>query len=702
MELPQLIDLLDETIYLCDIETYEMYYINKAGMASIGPGIKLPYVGKPCYYVLQGRDAPCPFCTNHMLTQDEFYVWEHKNELLNKHYLLKDKLVRLPAGRKARMEIAIDITEKQNLNEKIKEKLELETLLVACLRYLSPPNPFSEGIQMVLADIGRFHRADRAYIVEFDYDENIAANTYEWCAEGIESELEHLQGVALSDINTAMDWLHDARVIDIRDVAALEHSDPKLYKVLAPQKIDSLLAVPLCVKDEIVGMLGVDNPRRRHTPELMESLSFFVVSDLKKRIAEAALTRTRQYDSLTGLKNYDSYKNCMAELRAAPPESLGLIVADMNGLKQINHQYGPAYGDTYLIRLSRLLERCLPQAKLFRMAGDEFIAVWEEVPHADFQEAVSLLEHLLENEKDFSVSLGVTWSDQDIDVDVMASYADRLLTLRKQDFCQAGEVVSVNSLLQDDFRDALQEGQFLPFLQPKANIRNGKLTGAEMLVRRFDPVRGIVPPAEFIVRLERTGLIKYLDFYMIESACALLAKWAARGLRPFRLSVNVSRVTLMEPHFVSRLLEIRKKYSFPQGCLELEATERIGKIEQETLVSTAATLRREGFAISLDDFGAEYSSLSLLATLDMDTVKLDKSLIDEIDRNKKSAALAECVINICHRFGMECVAEGVETERQREVLRRMACDDMQGYLLSKPIPVDQFEEKYGSELFTKA
>lgn len=701
MELPQLIDLLDETIYLCDPETYEMLYINKAGMESIGQYIETPYAGKPCYKVLQGLDSPCPFCTNRLLTEDSFYVWENTNKRLGKHYILKDKFVRLSDGRMARMEMAIDITEKQTLGENIRKKLEMETALVSCLRYLSPPNDFNDAIRLVLGELGAFHQADRAYIIEFSYEQNFASNTYEWCADGVEPQQRCLQRLDLKLMRPALDFLREKRVIHLPEIEACQSKAPALYSMLKAQDIQSLMLVPLCIKDRIVGMLGVDNPRRRRQPELMESLSFFVVSDLKKRLIEKELFHTRQYDALTELKNYDSYMDCMETLRAQPPAALGVVTADINALKQINHRYGPAFGDTYIGRVARFLEEAFPQAKIFRIGGDEFEVIWENPSHADFQEAVTLLEHLLKKEQDFTVSVGSTWAGCQIDVDAMVNYADQLMTLRKQDFYRNNVSMAhqSNSLLQEDLVAALREGLFVAYLQPKANTASGKISGAEILVRRRDPERGMIPPAEFIVHLEQEGLIKYLDFHMIEKTCALLASWTARGARLIPVSVNVSRVTLMEPDFIDRLLEIQGRYRFPRQYLELEATERIGKIERQTLLETAAGLRREGFTITLDDFGAEYSSLSLLTTLDMDVVKLDKSLIDEIDKSDKSAALAECIVNICHRFGMRCIAEGVETETQREVLRRISCDDIQGYLLSRPIPVAEFEKKYGAQLF---
>lgn len=703
MELPQIIDLLDETIYLSDLDTYEMLYINKAGLESIGSRITLPYKGQPCYRVLQGQESPCSFCTNHLLTEDRFYVWENTNALLGKHFLLKDKLICV-SGRRVRMEVAIDITEKEQVSESVREKLESELALVSCLRYISPPNSFEEGVRMVLGELGAFHRADRAYIIEFDHEENLAVNTYEWCTEGVKSQKENLQSVSLEDLRMIIDLLEKDRLFSLDNVESLRNIGPAAYRLLHMQGIRSLLTFPLCVKDEVVGLLGVDNPRRRQDSDLMESLSFFLVSDLKKRRVEEELFHTRQYDSLTELKNYDSYIESLDYLRVNPPASLGVVTADINALKQINQRYGPAYGDTYIGRVARLLEQAFPGGSVFRVGGDEFEVLWNNVPHAEFMESMGLFEHLIGNENDFTVSVGSTWADQNVDVDMMINYADRVLSLRKQDYYQTNqeELPNKNTLLQETLQASLKAGQFLPYLQPKADTETGEITGAEMLVRRLDPERGIVPPAEFIICLENEGLIKHLDFYMIEQTCSLLAGWVARGARPIRISVNVSRVTLMEPGFLQRLLEIRCKYAFPQQCLELEVTERVGKIERETLLETVASLRREGFSISLDDFGAEYSNLSLLTMLEVDVVKLDKSLIDGVAENKKSAALAECIVNLCHKFGMKCIAEGVETQTQRAVMRRFGCDDIQGYLLSKPIPIQEFEKKYENQLFDKA
>lgn len=197
-----LVEQLDALIYLVDLQTYEVLYINEMGKKLFGPG---QVVGQPCYRVLQGRDAPCPFCTTARLTKDAFHVWEYTNPLTGRHYLLKDKLAEW-RGKTVRLEVAMDITEKENVSRGVRNKLEMQRALVDCVRTFYAASNFNEAIVTILRIVGQIHQADRAYIFEYagnDQGRTICKNTHEWCAEGVEPQIDKLQSVT---IDLLPDW----------------------------------------------------------------------------------------------------------------------------------------------------------------------------------------------------------------------------------------------------------------------------------------------------------------------------------------------------------------------------------------------------------------------------------------------------------------------------------------------------------------
>lgn len=196
--------------------------------------------------------------------------------------------------------------------------------------------------------------------------------------------------------------------------------------------------------------------------------------------------------------------------------------------------------------------------------------------------------------------------------------------------------------------------------------------------------------------LENDKSIRYLDYYVFESVCRLLARWRAEGLKAYPVAINFSRLTITDPAFFEQLTSIRQKYQVPFDLLEIEITESMDSMGMEELKLIVQRIRRLGFKVALDDFGAKYTNLSLLAQVEMDVIKLDKSLVDHLEDSDKNRRLVESVVDYCRYLSVRLVAEGVENEGQRELLRQMHCDFIQGYLMAKPMPVSEFEEKYYS------
>lgn len=231
------------------------------------------------------------------------------------------------------------------------------------------------------------------------------------------------------------------------------------------------------------------------------------------------------------------------------------------------------------------------------------------------------------------------------------------------------------------------------FLQPKSNIKNQKVIGAEALARKRGPKGELIPPYEFIPQLEQEKLISFIDFFMLEEVCRFLEMLHEEGNTSFKISVNMSRVTMAENDYIQRIIEISDKYHFCRRQLEFEITESSQTMDNMRMEEDVLRLKELGFGISLDDVGTEYSSIPMLTLEGIDTVKLDRSFIVKMT-NPKVDKLISYVIEMSHGIGLDVVAEGVETDGERKKLEQKKCDMYQGFLLSKPIPAAEFKEKF--------
>lgn len=248
----------------------------------------------------------------------------------------------------------------------------------------------------------------------------------------------------------------------------------------------------------------------------------------------------------------------------------------------------------------------------------------------------------------------------------------------------------------------LANGEFETWLQPKLNLSNGCVTGAEALVRWNDPKVGLVPPMEFIPVMEKSGFVKKVDFFIFEECCKILRKWIDSGKNPIRISSNFSRLHLNNDHFVEDLLEITSKYNVSPCYFEIELTETIVFEDLKNFVNVNKSLRNAGFLFAIDDFGSGYSSLNMLSELDVDIIKLDRSFFgDEYFPNQNRQNVIESMVHLGKELGCEIIIEGVENEAQLEFVCRIGCNMAQGYVTSKPIPINEFEEKYIHNDFCK-
>lgn len=697
-----LLNEISELVYVSDPETYELLFVNQTGCQTLHLE---NYKHKKCYEILQGKTSPCEFCTNDRLCDDNFYTWEFTNPSIGRHFLLKDKIIQW-RGKTARMEIAFDITELELQKQELKNMLDVQTLITNCVRMLYAVDNLDQTINAVLTQIGEFLVSDRAYV--FEIKDELMNNTHEWTAPGISPQLEKLQQLDLSLIS---DWLpffekNDCIIID--DVEQLQKTNPAAYATLHAQEITSLIAAPIFLDNKLAGYIGIDNydsEKIKNSSYLLLSMSIFLSYAIRHRNHVDMLHRLSYHDLLTNALNRNAFMDVLSQFKPGQYASAGIIYIDINGMKEINDFYGHHQGDKILITTVAKVFNLFKPDELFRIGGDEFVIITYDLTETDFYEKFNLLRNIFckKTNLPFSIATGSCWVKSPSDLNSLLQQADSAMYTDKKKFYYGKEKTSRYRHNLDDIlnlanysalQEALTAGQFCIYFQPKISLDTEEFIGSEALIRYINQAGEIIAPNNFIPILEEARLIKMLDLYVFEEVCKQINIWKERKLRVKPVSINLSRSTLSYHFLADQLLALITKHNIDISLLELEVTETAEVDNQLVFSQALEKLKEYGFSISIDDFGVRNASLSLFTTINFDILKLDRSLVKTLAQNQKARILIRSLAVICSDLGIKLIAEGVETLEQLDILKELRCNEVQGYLFSKPLPLNDFENKY--------
>ncbi len=436
-----------------------------------------------------------------------------------------------------------------------------------------------------------------------------------------------------------------------------------------------------------------------------------------RKAAEEEITRLAFFDPLTQLPNRRLLMDRLQHALVSSGRSRGhgaLMFIDLDQFKTLNDTRGHDKGDKLLQQVAQRLAGCVREVDtVARLGGDEFVVMLEGLSQ-NAQEAAQQAEHvgekilawlrqpflLDEDEVSSTPSIGVTlFVGRQTSIDELLKQADLAMYQSKA----AGRntlhffdptmqaLVAERAAQEARLREALRERQFVLYYQPQLQGTD-RVVGVEALVRWHHPQRGIVSPQEFITLAEETGLILPLGLWVLETACAQLAQWATRAAtQHLTLAVNISPSQLRQADFVAQLQAILQRTGADPKRLKLELTESLLVSDVEHTIAKMTALQAQGVGFSLDDFGTGYSSLSYLKRLPLDQLKIDQSFVRDILVDPNDAAIARMVVVLAESLGLSVIAEGVEVEAQRELLAQLGCHAYQGYLFSRPLPLEEFE-----------
>jgi len=426
-----------------------------------------------------------------------------------------------------------------------------------------------------------------------------------------------------------------------------------------------------------------------------------------RRQVQEQLAYQAHYDALTGLPNRVLFNDRVAQALAQARRkhsALAVMFFDLDRFKEVNDTLGHAVGDELLREAAKRLRQCVRAGDTAaRVGGDEFGVILTEIAHPQDARLVAekivramAAPHYLEGHEAFvSASIGIAMFPLDgEDRESLVRNADAAMFRAKRAgrnsfrFYTAAmnERAMENMLLENDLRHALERNEFEIHYQPKAIITGGELAGFEALLRWRRPASALVSPAQFIPMLEDSGLIVPVGDWIIGAVCAQLSAWQKAGLRPVPVSVNLCAKQFLHHDIAAVIDAALLDHGVDPDLLDIEITESDAMQDPELVVGILQRLRQRGIRVAIDDFGTGYSSLGYLKRFPLDALKIDRSFVTGLPDDAEDVSIAQAVIGMAHSLGLKVVAEGVETEEQRRFLAAHGCDQMQGYLLSRPVP----------------
>jgi len=431
------------------------------------------------------------------------------------------------------------------------------------------------------------------------------------------------------------------------------------------------------------------------------------------RRAEAQIRYNAEHDHLTGLANRSLFQaaaeKSIAACGSGSDHTAALVLMDLDGFKNANDLFGHAVGDQLLVQTARFLAGLIgPGDLVARLGGDEFAIVQHSTPQPEA--AIDLAERVLSglspmiawgHRVEFSASLGIAPLDQVADYETLLRRADLALYDAKKSgrntwrlFEPAMEAAHLAArFLEDDLRTGIERRQFSLVYQPFVATHDLDVRGFEVLLRWRHPLRGDIPPSQFIPLAERTGSIAALSEWVLREACAEAVRWRS----PLRLSINISPIHFLQGDLPGLVRAVAHDTGIDMHRLDLEITETAVIRDIEAAQRIFAALRDLGVRVVLDDFGAGYSSLQILKSLPFDKIKIDQSLLKGVGRSEQADAIISAILRLAQTLDLATIAEGVETEEQVAVLRRESCHELQGYLFGTPEPIGAYAEIVGEK-----
>lgn len=554
-------------------------------------------------------------------------------------------------------------------------------MVLECMGMMLSAGSARDSLNGVLRRIGEYYRADRVYILILTEDKQIMTMLNEWVRPGKCGIQQSISGKRTVDFPVIANYAkHPEKVL--------------LTRKEGEQNIWQYVIFPMDGGKDAEQMLCIENPQKdlEHTAFIDKLLPF--LGRERERFQDVQMKRS-PLERFAALPNMDDCMNVLYTIEPAEYSSLGIMMVDVPEYEKLKNLRGFEYGRQLLVHISEVLQTVFDKSLLFHTKETEFLVLCTNVVYNTFLDLSARAKQMIGRRNRGLFRMGCTWSDG------IFSARDLMKKARSIMECDKPEAYvrpsdNQNRLLEQDVLSRLQaKGSMTIYLQPKIDMRDGRLMGAEALVRILDTEGNLLPHGRVIDAMEKDGTIQKLDYFVLDRLLAAMDQWRKKGYSMYPMSSNFSRNTLLNPAALASVLAVLSRYPLvPQDLVELEITETAGDYENNTFEEVIRQFGEYGLQFSLDDFGSGYSNVNMLAGLKFHSVKLDRSLINNVTENQTARMLVRNLVHICESCGITCIAEGVENQSQAATLLEDGCVCGQGYYYDRPLSLERFEEKY--------
>lgn len=669
-----------------DPDTYEIIDMNATGQIAFGI-TSLTNTKIKCHELLYNSSKLCPFC-NKKMDIDEDQVWKCFIPRLNKVMYVQMKYS-VKDGKKVRN---IYLRDSYTGNQGV-ACMDTLNLLKESWKQIKQGERRSSVIRTFMNYIADAFKAHYVAFYENPNNEDELTIQQKWKAKDFTGyEYSNLES---NKLEAVFQTVFPKKIIFIKDKNSVG------YKQAEAVYGEGAVPLPLILagsyeKNRMASLVAVEYAEERSPLKMLEVIvefmrqtaSFF---ELRQKYEDAI-----QYDQKTGLLNYQSYMRYLEQINEDNHSTFGIFGIHIANLKECNKRYGTQAGDDLLKATADVFAEFFGKDYSFRVSGARFLAVCPNITYENFQQRCEKAKKSLEKRHNGMFADARVWGEQVIAIEKLQQQVEEKLQIALAKIRMIkleNNEDSVEDIL-NKLKESIERGEFCTFFQPKANAQTGEIIGAEALIRYCDEKKGIIPPGRFLPQIEKAGLIRLIDLFVLKDVCRILKKWLENGWKPFPVSLNFSRATILEPGILEETNEIVESMGVPKELIQIEVTETIGCIDTSSLKEIVERFTEAGYKIALDDFGAEYSNIYVLYSLNLNTLKLDRRIVSDIYHDKRARFVVENVIHICKELQIECVAEGVETKEHLGVLKEMDCDVIQGYFLNKPLSEKEFEKEY--------
>lgn len=687
------LDHRDEYQVMIDPDTKKILYVNKAARKIMGVE-KHELDNVHCYELFKNRCKECKVCN----LLSSYVSVAGKNECGLSHYIPNGNFIiqskYMPwKGKPARVISFFDVNDKKHVEECFLKEMESQDTFSKCWALIMDSPTQEVEYNDVLGVLNEYYAADCILIVP--YIDGKYKGLYEAHKPSAEKTIEAFRrDFKLNIFARLHQFYNQDGFLMRRKLFAYMEEHPEAKAAMERYYIHNILGVKLVRRDHFVGQILVINPKHHvNDYEILNQINVFFTTDLLRKNLLSDKEYARTHDILTRLWNRAYFTEWQIKYGARVTQDFGVFTADIVELKKINKEFGYDYGNKKIVEVAELFLNIFSGYSIFRFDDDQVLAICHAIGKDIFHKLVSFAKESIE-EIGFPVACGFAWTSEG---GVLSLIKEAEEALEHDKICIERKIESskrVEKRVEADIKKALSEGSFRVFLQPKTNLYTETTIGAEALIRLFDKEHGVVSPAVFIPILEKHHAVYMIDLFVLKNVFMFQRKALNEGRKMVPISVNFSKDTMLYEGLLDVAKELKEAYPIPEGMIRIEITETISNMEHLALSNVANGLKELGFLLCMDDFGAQYSNMSVLTQFDFEVIKIDRSIINRLEGDEKSMKILKHMLAMMRDLGSHVVVEGVETRRQAEILKGLGCEEVQGFLFGKPEPMEEFYERF--------